>query len=240
MNVVISQSMLFPWVGMLEQMRLADVFVHYDDVQFSKGSFTNRVQLKTARGLRWMTVPLKSHRLGQTIGEVAFKEKSLWVDEHMDLIEKSLAGAPFLNDALKIAGSVYQQNFESIGMLARQSMLAIAQYYNLLSETRIIDVAELKIPGTSSERVRDIVLAVGGNAYITGHGAKNYLDHRLFDDLGIVVRYMDYVKKHYPQLHGDFTPYVSGLDLIANCGPNGINCICSPSIPWKEFIHASN
>ena len=51
-TVVISQPMLFPWVGMFEQVALADVFVHYDDVQFSKGSFTNRVQLKTARRVR--------------------------------------------------------------------------------------------------------------------------------------------------------------------------------------------
>ena len=36
MNVVISQPMLFPWVGMLEQVRLADSYVHYSDVQFSK------------------------------------------------------------------------------------------------------------------------------------------------------------------------------------------------------------
>ena len=48
-TVVISQPMFFPWVGMFEQIALADVYVHYDDVQFSKGSFTNRVQLKTAR-----------------------------------------------------------------------------------------------------------------------------------------------------------------------------------------------
>ncbi|NBX37756.1 MAG: hypothetical protein EBR10_11170, partial [Planctomycetes bacterium] len=50
MRIVISQSMYFPWVGFLEQMSLADIFVVYDDVQFSKGSFTSRVQAKTAAG----------------------------------------------------------------------------------------------------------------------------------------------------------------------------------------------
>ena len=43
MKVVITQPMLFPWVGLLEQIMLADVLVNYADVQFSKGSFTNRV-----------------------------------------------------------------------------------------------------------------------------------------------------------------------------------------------------
>ena len=45
-TVVISQPMYFPWVGMLEQMALADVWVHLDDAQFSKGGFFNRVQIK--------------------------------------------------------------------------------------------------------------------------------------------------------------------------------------------------
>jgi hypothetical protein len=40
-TVVISQPMFFPWVGMLEQLKLADTYVHYDDVQFEKGSFSN-------------------------------------------------------------------------------------------------------------------------------------------------------------------------------------------------------
>jgi hypothetical protein len=54
MNTTISQSMYFPWVGLLELIRLTDIFIHYDDVQYprSRGGFYNRVQLKIARGKR--------------------------------------------------------------------------------------------------------------------------------------------------------------------------------------------
>ena len=55
---------------MFEQIRLADAFVHYSDVQFSKGSFVNRVQIKTSAGIRWLTVPLEKLKLGQRIDEV--------------------------------------------------------------------------------------------------------------------------------------------------------------------------
>jgi len=58
MKIVITQSMLFPWVGMLEQIKLANIVVHYDDVQYSKGSYVNRVQLKMPEGIKWMTIPL--------------------------------------------------------------------------------------------------------------------------------------------------------------------------------------
>ena len=41
----------------------------------------------------------------------------------------------------------------------------------------------------------------------------------------------------YPQQHGDFIPYVSALDLIANCGKGGIDYINGDTLPWKEFIN---
>jgi hypothetical protein len=86
MNVVISQPMYFPWVGMFEQIALADVFVFYTDVQFSKGSFTNRVQIKTPAGSTWMTVPLQDLKLGQSIDDVAVKPVAQWKPRHLTLL----------------------------------------------------------------------------------------------------------------------------------------------------------
>ena len=43
--VVISQPMYFPWVGFLSQISMASTIIWLDDVQFSKGSFTNRGSL---------------------------------------------------------------------------------------------------------------------------------------------------------------------------------------------------
>src|SRR6185437_13872514 len=91
--------------------------------------------------------------------------------------------------------------------------------------------------GTSSRRVLNIVLALGGSRYITGHGARQYLDHELFDRAGVRVEYMNYLKIPYAQLHGGFTPYVSALDLIANMGPSGASCIRSGTIYWKDFLN---
>lgn len=236
MKVVISQPMFFPWVGMFEQIRLADVYVHYGDVQFSKGSFTNRVQIKTAQGIKWLTVPLQQVSLGQSIDEVRLDTRTDWRRQHMDQLKQAYAAAPFRKDMLALVDSVYQQSHASIGHLSRHSMAACCRYYGLDAGRRFVEVEQLGIAGASSQRVRDIVLALGGTRYITGHGARNYLDHRLFEDAGIRVEYMDYEKRPYPQLHGEFTPYVSLLDLIANTGPQGIECICSGTSYWKDFL----
>ena len=240
MNVVISQSMLFPWIGLLEQIRLADVFVHYDDVQFSKGSFTNRVQVKTPNGLRWMTVPLDGHKLGQTINEVRVQSYEKWMSGHLDLLAESFAGAPYVDDVMAIVKDVYSRDYENIGLLACQSLMTLAEYFDLLSATQFIDSSSLGIEGSSSDRVLSIVKAVGGRRYITGHGAKNYLSHEIFEAERIQVEYMNYQCVPYPQSHGLFTPYVTGLDLIANRGRAGSSNICSNSIFWKDFLNEPN
>lgn len=82
----------------------------------------------------------------------------------------------------------------------------------------------------------DICLHLGAKYYLTGHGARNYLDHEKFEKEGVEVAYMNYVLDPYPQLHGEFTPYVSALDLVANCGKDGLKYIQGNTLNWREFI----
>jgi hypothetical protein len=240
-RVVVSQSMYFPWVGLLEQVRLADVFVHYDDVQFSKGSFTNRVQIKQTDGsTAWMTVPLRNLKLGQRIDEVTIQDPKIWVPKHMAMLRGSFAQAPYAQDALSLAEHVLTQPYDTIAELARASLLALTDYFGLTRTTRFVDCTSLSIEGASSQRVLDVVKALGGSCYITGHGARNYLDHQLFEQSGVSVQYMQYRCISYQQLYGDFTPYVTALDLVANCGPEGVSVIQSESVNWKDFMRVSN
>jgi hypothetical protein len=236
MNIVISQPNLFPWVGMLEQIRLADIFVHYDDVQFSKGSFVNRVQLKYENSTSWLTVPLKKFKLGDAINQVEISEDNKWKEKHLRLLKKSLGDTLYFKDALNIIQKVYSHEYSNIGDLAKASLLELSDYYNLSDTTKFVNISELNIPGKGSERVLKIVKELGGNKYITGHGAKNYLDHTLFEKNKIEVLYMNYEKKNYPQKNGCFTPYVSSLDLISNQGKKGINFIISRAENWKQQL----
>jgi hypothetical protein len=228
--------MYFPWVGILEQVRLCDIFIHYDDVQFSKGSFTNRVQVKQeGETTRWMTLPLQSHRFGQLINEVQLKPKIEWVGKHMDMLRNSFVNAPFKNDALELADSVLNSEHKDLQGLSKASLMALCEYFNLLKGRSFIDSGSLMLDGKSSERVLDIVVANQGTRYISGHGALRYLNHELFEQRNIEVCYMDYISRPYAQDHGAFTPYVTGLDLIAYEGKGGLEFIESKAVYWRKM-----
>ena len=239
MKVVISQSMFFPWVGLLEQISLADIFIHYDDVQYTRG-FYNRVQIKTANGIKWITVPLNNHRRGQLIDEVLVNNDTDWRRQHRDTLRQAYTKAPYSEEMLALVDEVFCKSKMTLFDVSRESIYALVRYFKLETNVQFMSSSDMNIIGSSSQRLRDLCVAVSADVYITGHGARNYLDHELFERSGIQVEYMKYKMIPYPQLHGDFTPYVSALDLVANCGKEGANVFKSNSIYWKDFLNESN
>ena len=232
-TVVISQPMYFPWVGMLEQMRLADVFVHLDDAQFSKGGFFNRVQLKTAEGTPWFTVPLAENKHGQLLNEMRMAEHD-WRRKQLATLKQTYAAAPHVEEMLGLVESVFKNEHESLAALSAASVEMLAEFFEITPK-EIQWSSAMGVEGTGSARVLAVCEALGAERYVTGHGAREYLNHESFEAAGIRVEYLDYQKREYPQLHGAFTPFVSALDLAANCGRAGREVIDSDTIYWKDF-----
>ncbi len=232
-TLVISQPMYFPWVGMLEQMRLADVFVYLDDAQFSKGGFFNRVQIKTERGTPWLTVPLAENKLGQSLSETQPASHD-WRRKHLATLRQAYARAPYLEEMMDLVESVFDQDINSLARLSVVSMESLADFFEI-TPAEMQWSSRMDVKGTGSNRVLALCQEAGAERYITGHGAGDYLDHEIFEKAGITVEYMDYEKREYPQLHGAFTPFVSALDLLANCGQSGRDVIAPQTVCWKDF-----
>lgn len=234
-TIVISQPMYFPWVGMFEQLKLADDYVDYTDVAFSKGSFTNRVQVKTHTGIVWLTLPLKDLRLGQPVSEVMLDERQNWRRRHRSTLAQAYAKAPFVSETLALVDEVFESTSGRLADVAFHSMVAVHRYFGFERPFRYHRSSELGIGGSGSERVLKIVQSLGGNVYITGHGARNYLDHEAFETNGVAVEYMNYLKIEYPQMHPPFTPYVTVLDLVANMGREARTKIVSGTNSWRNL-----
>jgi hypothetical protein len=236
MIVVVSQPMYFPWVGLLEQMMLSQLFVYYDDVQFTRG-FYNRVEIKTDHGEKWMTIPLHGFHRGQLLNEVRLDDRQDWRNQHRSLLMHAHQEAPYRDEMIDLFDRAVSMPADSLADIARASTMVLAEYFGLDRGRQFVSSSTLGISGHSSQRLLDICVRFGGSEYVTGHGARNYLDHALFERHGISVNYMDYLCKPYPQAHPPFTPYVSALDLVANCGRGGLQYICSGTRTWKEFLN---
>lgn len=234
-TVVILQPMFIPWLGLFEQIKLSDIYVHYDDVQLPQGrSFTARVQIKSNSGIAWLTAPVDRVHSGHLINETLLINDTRWRNKHMKSLQHWYARAPFRDTMLRIAKEVYSYETNNLAEFNRHAIEFISEWLGL--KPRFLCSSELGIEGSSTKRLVDLCKYCGADIYVTGLGALNYLDYKQFEDSGILVQYMNYEKRMYPQLNGTFTPYVSILDAIANCGELAAELLCSQAVYWKDYI----
>lgn len=186
-----------------------------------------------------MTIPLDNLRQQQMIDEVTVSNDIDWRTEHLNLLRHHYRGAPYQREMLELVEKVLEKDLNNLSEISTRSTIALAHYFELDLDTFFVNSPSLKIEGKSSQRLCDMCRHFGAKTYITGHGAKNYLEHELFERNGIDVEYIDYQCVAYPQLHGEFTPYVTGLDVIANCGRSGAKFIRPLTKNWRKFINES-
>ncbi len=216
MRVGVIQSCYLPWRGYFDFIASVDLFVVYDDVQYSTGSWRNRNRVKTARGLKWLTVPVVQH-LGMAIDEVRIGAPAKpWRDEHRRLLEESLGSAPHFADAFSLWQSALAAGDELLSALNLRLIRAINEYLGI--RTPLVLSRDYRLAGAKTERLLQLLRAVGADTYLSGPSAGSYLDVAMMNSAGIAVEYKSYDYAPYPQAWGEFAGNVTVLDLIANCG----------------------
>lgn len=217
MTVAILQPGYLPWLGFFNQMRRADVFVYYDDVQYDTHGWRNRNRIKTQHGPLWLTVPVRHTGLSKPlILDVTIDARTNWAKKHVSSIRQAYAAAPFVKQYLPRLEELLMRPWERLVDLDIAVAGLLAEWLAL--ERRIERASRLGIAGGQSERLVNICRHFGASRYLSGNAAKDYLDVALFERNGIAVEWQDYEHPVYPQLHGEFVPYMSALDLILNCG----------------------
>ena len=79
--------------------------------------------------------------------------------------------------------------------------------------------SEFKIDEVSSARLAKLCAAAGADGYLSGAGAKAYLDPGVFSFAGIKLSWQEFSPRPYPQAFPGFEPDMSAVDLLLNCGP---------------------
>tara|TARA_Y100001968_G_C19390940_1_gene735552 strand:+ start:270 stop:995 length:726 start_codon:yes stop_codon:yes gene_type:complete len=237
-NVVITQPMYFPWAGFFELIKFADICVFYDDVQYPRRHFVNRVQLRDSKtSINWLSVPLIKTDRSTLIKDMKIDNDQEWRNTHINKVKLYLRELPFSSTSLELIKSILSKSHEDLIGITTDSITKLSDAIGLAKNVEFLYSSELSIKGSSSKRLFDICKKLNANNYITAHGAKNYLDHNLFESQGISVKYINYDFRSWNQAFPEFTPFVSILDPIASVGEEKVaGCLNSNLIDWKKFI----
>lgn len=222
-NGIITQSNYIPWKGFFDSLKNVDVFVVYDDMQFTKRDWRNRNLIKTPQGQKWLTIPVEvKGKYFQKIKETKISDKK-WNISHWEMIKQNYRLAPCFKEMSDWVEPLYLNcNYDFLTDVNLYFINAICDFFNFNVEIRLsseFDLAEEK-----TQRLVDICSCIGITDYYSGPAAKAYMDETVFLDKSITVHYWDYSKYPvYEQLHPPFVHGVTIFDLIFVEGKNSIN-----------------
>ena len=220
MNVVILQPSYIPWRGYFDQIRRADLFIFYDDVQYDKHGWRNRNQIKTAQGKQWLTIPVHSAGAtqGVSINEVKIDWSKPWAKNHLKALTISYSKAPCFKNYLPMLESFYDRHDEFVADFTIETTITLTRELGN-NHTRFMRSSELSgIDGQKTDRLIQILTRVGTTNYISGPSAQDYIEAEKFAAANITLEYMRYNYPEYPQLYPPYDPQVSGLDLLFMVG----------------------
>lgn len=217
-TVVVLQSNYIPWKGYFDLIHDADVFIFYDDLQFTKNDWRNRNKIKTSIGSKWLSIPVGTSA-SRLICEVALDDAG-WQRSHWDSLRQQYEKRPYFK--------LYRSFFESVYLGKQWKNLSELNQFLIQHISREIlgiptqfrDSREFELEGQKLDRLLDLIVKGKATRYVSGPAAKDYIQPERFEALGIDLVWKDYSNyPEYPQAHPPFEHGVTILDLLFNVGP---------------------
>ena len=214
--VAIHQPEYLPWLGFFKKMMNVELFVFLDDVQFRKKGWQNRNRIRINDGTTLLSIPVHTHSYPK-INEVTIDNEKNWSMRHKKSILYNYARAPYFGEIKDFIESIFEKKFQYLVDLNTEIIKFIM--IELEIKSKIVFSSELEISKKGSDRVLDICKAVDADHYITGtFWAESNLRVEEFKKSNIDVEFQKFQHPTYKQIHGEFIPEMSIIDLLFNEG----------------------
>ena len=224
MVVSVHQPQYIPWLGFFDKIDKSDVFVFLDNVQYKKREFQNRNKIRTKNGWMWLTVPVISKgRYTQKIKDVQIDNTADWPITHLKSIKLNYCRAKFFKKYFDFFQGVFNKRWVKLIDLNIYIIKHLLDFLGIKKE--IFLESGLKINSEKTQRIIDICKKLNADTYLSGQGAKEYLEESLFVKNKIKLVYQEFLHPEYNQLFNPFIRNLSVIDLLFNCGNDSLEII---------------
>jgi hypothetical protein len=217
-KVAVIQSNYIPWKGYFDIIHDVDLFVFYDDVQFTKNDWRNRNKYKTQHGTKWISIPV-GQDLNRLVCEVKLEDLT-WQQQHYKMLTQTYAKAKYIKEFLPFLDEVYlSKKWDNLSELNQFLIREISKRFLKLDHVQFEDSRKYNLSGTKLDRLMGLLKKNGAEMYVTGPAAEDYITPELFHTENIQLVYKKYDDyPEYEQIYPPFDHFVTIFDLLFHCG----------------------
>ena len=222
MRVAIHQPQYLPWLGYLDKLDRTDVFVLLDTVQFKKNEWQNRNRIRTAQGWQYLTVPVL-HEFPQRLDQVRINNQTDWRRKHQTALETHYRRAPYYDRYAPAFRALFSRDWERLAPLNVEVIRVLAEAFEI--RTRLVEASRFSARDDQTGRLVDLCKSLRADRYLAGDGGRAYMNLGEFEEAGISVEFQEFAHPEYAQVYAPFIAGMSAIDLLFNCGRDGIELL---------------
>jgi hypothetical protein len=230
MVIAVHQPQYIPWLGYFEKIARSDTFVFLDAVQYKAREFQNRNRIRTDKGWIWLSVPVDTSDGSRvTMSDVRIDNTMPWQRKHLGSIKTSYAAAPYFKEYFPFFEDTFRKEWTKLADLNVHIVRFVMDKLSIT--TPIVFESELNVLTARTQRIIDICKKLNADTYLSGVGAKDYLEEFLFPENKITLYYQHFEHPVYRQCFDPFMPYMSVIDLLFNQGPKSRSVLLKAAGP---------
>ena len=215
MKIAIMQPYFFPYIGYFQLINAVDVFVVYDNIQFTKKGWFHRNRILINGKDKMFSVPLKkdSDYLDVAQRELAdsFYNESKKVIRR---IKASYQKAPYYKKVMPLIEECFQRGSGNLFEFIHTSLELLIRFLRI--DTTMIISSAIDIDHTLKSQNKVIAICKNLNAdiYINAIGGQDLYMPEVFRNNGIELCFLKTKSIEYKQLDNDFVPWLSIIDVM--------------------------
>jgi len=222
MILSIHQPSYFPWLGLLDKICKSDVFMVMDEAQLSDSLYQHRNRFATADGVpKFLTIPVvkKGYR-GKLLRDIEIASSD-WRVRHLNFIRNTYRKHPFAREVMPRVEAFYAADYSRLCDAVVASMRLSFDFFGINAQVIFQSGMDYDRSLRRGELIPALVRAAGATCYLSGTGARAYLDEAAFSG-DLTLRYNGFHHPNYPQKSAvAFQPGLACLDALFNLGIGG-------------------
>jgi hypothetical protein len=215
MKVAIMQPYFLPYIGYFQLINAVDVFVIYDNIEFTKKGWINRNRILVNGKDNYFTLPLKkhsdfSHVNQRKIAESYSKDKTKIISKITELYKK----APQYNEMFPLIESIFNTNEENLFDFIFHSLKIITEYLEIKTEFIVSSSISIDHSLKSQDKVIAICKELNSTRYINPIGGTELYSEDTFNKNDLQLNFIKSNTIEYQQFDNDFIPWLSIIDVM--------------------------
>lgn len=222
MRVGIHQMNYIPWMGYFNKIAKSDAFILMDEVQLSDGAMSQRNRVLNKNGdISFLTVAFEKKGYMETpFSEVKLNSSVDWQKRQYNFLWDNYHKFPFWKEVYNTFSFLFEEKFSTLQQVNERAIRKIMELLDI--QTPLIYQSSLGYDRSAkrNDLVLELCKAIDADIYLSGTGAKKYMDVSTFKQQDIDVQFQTFSHPVYPQKYAFDGPVLglSILDVFLNCG----------------------